>query len=449
MEDEKTIPVTEDPPAEEAKAEDLPIDEPPPAAPVKKKRAAPRKKAAPKKKGVTWPPTTAAAAPLAPAVPKPSRKSSPPKPLRASLYRKIAAVFIGLTVVVIGFVLYLTLSRATIRVTLKAQPVSTEALATVTPTPSGANDVLGKAVEVSLERTENVVLAGDGKPVAEKASGTVTIINTTSRAQPLVKTTRILSEGGVLFRITDGVTVPANGRVSVRAAADQPGKQGEIPASKFTIPGLAANLQDKIYAVSTEPMTGGERIVKVVTQADVDAAYKIVEDKLRAAAEGKLREAAGGAATGATAVAELTVTKRTTDAKIGAEASGVNVTVAIKATGVFYHASQLMEKLKAELAASMSGDRELVASADAPTIVIERVDAAAGTASISAKLSGSARLKSSSQAFDKEKLAGLSRADAIAYLNGFPEVESATITFRPSFLRSIPRLKDHIDIIIE
>lgn len=448
MEDEKTIPVTEDPQAEEPKADDLPIDNPPPA-PPKKKRAAPRKKAVPKKKGVTWPPTTIAVVPAVSPVLKPSRKSPPAKPLRASLYRKIAAVFIALTVVVVAFVLYLTLSRATIRVTLKAQPVSAELLATVTPTPTGANDVLGKAVEISLERTESVPLAGEGKPVAEKASGTVTVINLTSRNQPLVKTTRLLSEGGALFRITEGVTVPAGGRVNAHAAADQPGKQGEIPASKFTIPGLAANLQDKIYAVSTEQMTGGERIVKVVGQADIDAAYKIVEDKIRAEAERKLREAAGDAASGATAVAELTVTKRTTDAKVGVEASGVNVTVAVKAGGVFFSGEQLIGKLKAELAATMSADRELVATADMPVVTIDRLDASAGTASISAKLTGSARLKSSSQAFDKEKLAGLSRTDAIQYLNGFPEVESATITFRPSFLRSIPRLKDHIDIIIE
>lgn len=446
MEDDiKAIPIGDETP-EIKPVEDLPIDNPPP----KKKRAAPRKTPrtpkAPKKKGVTWPPVEASAPPKIKSKPTPTK----PPALRAPLYRKIAAVFIGLTVCVVAFVLYLTLSRATIKVSLKSQTVSAELAVTVTSNPgAGKNEILGKAVEVTLERTETVPVQGEGKPVAEKAGGTVTIVNLAAKDQALVKTTRLLSEGGVLFRITANVVVPKGGRVTVRAEADQPGKQGEISAGKFTIPGLPASLQDKIYAVSTEAMTGGERVVKVLTQGDIDAAYKTVEDKLRATAEAKLREAVGEAFKSAEAVASLTVTKRTTDATAGKEASAVAATVAVKASGIFYMKDQLAGKLAAELAASVSGDRNLSATSATPTVTIERVDAATGVGIMNVKITGSARLKASSQVFDKDRLAGLSRSEAETYLNGFPDVESVEIFFRPPFIHSIPRLKDHIDITIE
>lgn len=450
MEDEKTIPIQESPedPRPAAEPEDLPLDNPPPIPLVKAKK--PAKKPPSRKKRAP-----VVALPIKPEKPvKPAKTPAPPalppgRPLRASLYRKIAAVFIALTMVVIGFVLYLTLSRATIKVTLRTEPVRAEELVTVTASPGeGKREVAGKAVEISLEKTATIPISGDGAVVSEKAYGTVTLINLAGRDQPLVATTRLLSEGGVLFRLKQGVVVPKGGRIEAAVAADQPGKQGEIGPSKFTIPGLAAALQDKIYAVSTAAMIGGERTVKALSQADIDAAYKMVEDELKGDAETKLRAAAGDAGSGGGAIAELTVSKRSSDGVVGKEASAVTVTVGVRAVGVFYDADELAALMAAELAAGVPGDRALVGAPGAPTITIEKTDAAAGTAIIAVRVEGAARITSSSDIFDKERLAGLSRAEAARYFAGFPAVESIDIKFRPPFLRRIPRLKDHIDIII-
>ena len=95
------------------------------------------------------------------------------------------------------------------------------------------------------------------------ARGTVTLVNNSSGDQGLVRTTRLLSTEGVLFRTDETVTVPAGGSIDVVAYADQPGASGNIPASTFEIVALNPSLKAEIYATSANPMTGG--VLKKVT----------------------------------------------------------------------------------------------------------------------------------------------------------------------------------------
>lgn len=110
-------------------------------------------------------------------------------------------------------------------------------------------------IEVSVSAERDVPSASAARDGV--ATGTVTLVNETGAAQPLVATTRLLSEGGVLFRLRDRVTVPAGGTVEAAVYADQPGPSGDIGPSRFTIPGLSPALQASIYARSSSPMTGG------------------------------------------------------------------------------------------------------------------------------------------------------------------------------------------------
>jgi hypothetical protein len=124
----------------------------------------------------------------------------------------------------------------------------------------------GEYLEMSLEKTTE--FKATGEKVVDKngarARGVVTIFNYFSeKPQPLVKTTRVLSEGGKLFRLTKGIMVPGMkdgepGKVDVTVQADKPGSDYNIDESKFTIEGFKGNPKyEKFKVSSSSKMTGG------------------------------------------------------------------------------------------------------------------------------------------------------------------------------------------------
>src|SRR3989339_722163 len=132
------------------------------------------------------------------------RESAGGKPLSRSLkiYQRIAVAFVFATFFLLVAVLYLSISRATITITPTPKIVSIDADVQVVAAPSEAGELSGIVLNERLSASKIYVLPSEGASAVEaKAGGTVTLINETNTDQPLVATTRLLSEEGVLFRI--------------------------------------------------------------------------------------------------------------------------------------------------------------------------------------------------------------------------------------------------------
>lgn len=114
-----------------------------------------------------------------------------------------------------------------------------------------------RGTEITVERTVSGSYEHEATAVDGIAEGTFELVNETGNAQVLVATTRLLSEDGVLFRLKDRVSVPAGGRITATAAADQPGASGNVGPGRFTIPGLSTAQQSVIYAELKEEAVGG------------------------------------------------------------------------------------------------------------------------------------------------------------------------------------------------
>ena len=93
----------------------------------------------------------------------------------------------------------------------------------------------------------------------EKAQGLITVYNNYSTSdQPLLATTRFISDKGELFRIPKRVVVPGMGSVETTVFADQPCEEYNIKPSVFSIPGFAGtNKYTAFYAKSFSDFTGG------------------------------------------------------------------------------------------------------------------------------------------------------------------------------------------------
>ncbi len=125
-----------------------------------------------------------------------------------------------------------------------------------------------------------------------KARGVVIIRNYYSdKPQPLVKTTRVLSQSGKLFRLTKSVIVPGKkgeepGEIAVPVEADKPGQEYNIGPETFTIEGFKGGPKYEKFKVEAKgPMTGGvtsseHKVVAAVSKSDLDKARKITLEEL-------------------------------------------------------------------------------------------------------------------------------------------------------------------------
>lgn len=229
-------------------------------------------------------------------------------------FKKIFLVFGLIFVLAVSLAAgYLFLPKATIFITTKSKTKTVEAEMTGNVAVLEAdleNSVIpGKEVSVSEEISDNYPVSGSKKVSVQKSHGKITIYNEfSSSPQPLVATTRFLSDDGKLFRLVSSVTVPGtkkdgesvvSGEVEAEVAADESGEEYNIGPSKFSIPGFkdsGGGKYEKIYAKSEGSMTGGGNegnLANSLSQTDIDQAKENAVANLKSVAKEKLERAAG------------------------------------------------------------------------------------------------------------------------------------------------------------
>ncbi|MDP3985541.1 MAG: hypothetical protein Q8P82_02140 [bacterium] len=366
------------------------------------------------------------------------------------LYRRIAFSFLAVAVILLAVALSFSFSRATIVIKPKKEALSTQLSVDVRKTPA-EGEIQGRVFERVIKTAKTFAVKGDqATTIATRASGTVKLINTTSRSQPLVKTTRLLSKEGVLFRTDESVVVPATGSVEVLVHADQPGTSGEIGPSRFTIPGLWEGLQDKIYGESDASMCCGTESRRVITEEDLAAAEtELVATMIKEGME-KLRadEPDEAALQGEIILTEITEKK--SSAPVGSEQTEFTISLTVGLTAVFYDRGALETMVRETLRDLAGAERELVELDPSRVIVTaERVDVRTEAARLRVEATGLLVLRPDSGIFKKERLFSLDAAAVEAYFKTFHSVESVQIQFSLPWQTKIPRFKDQIEIRIQ
>ncbi len=366
------------------------------------------------------------------------------------MYQKASVAFVIVASLLLLAVLYLSISRAVIHVTPVPQTIDQTVNVVIVPEAVNEGEVTGYVVKERVSGAETVELSGEGaEPVPALATGTVTLKNETNVPQPLVATTRLLSEGEVLFRLKNNVTVPANGEVMAEVVADQPGESGNIEATKFTIPGLNAVKQQSIYAVSNGAMKGGVQFVRAVTQEDLDGVRVALESKLQQEALETWRSELSNEAFDGSSVVIDSVSLEYSANK-GDQVGVITLSATYDVTAVFYNQKLISDYVQNALLASLKDGID-IHTVDFSTLnaSIESVNVEAERAELSVALTGTTILSSSNEIFNGERFVGKSEKEVIALLKADPLVEEVDVTFTPFWLERMPTLKDHIEVKIK
>jgi len=374
------------------------------------------------------------------------------KPLSRSLrmYQHIAVAFVVITFLLLLCVLYLSVSRATIRIIADPKVIDVEAEVDVVAEPVEDGQVAGIVVETTIDKNRVFTLPSEGAtPVEEKASGYVTLINESAKEQPLVATTRLISQEGVLFRLQNFVTIPAQGQVEAFVKADVAGKGGEIGASKFTVPGLNATQQTQIYGVSVAPMTGGVQYVRVLTQADIDGAIASLSEEVLAEAKQELSTSIDRTKLDGESYEVETLTQ-STDVAVGAEVGSFTLTLKQKVTAVYYPKA-LVQNYAERLLAQQVPDGFRVSLINHQTMrsEVEDIDTVNAEAVITVYLDGLSIISEDAQTLDKDRFVGRAPHEVLTLLRASEAIQDVSVSFTPFWLKRVPTLQDHIKIVIE
>lgn len=371
-------------------------------------------------------------------------------PARAA---RIAWVGLALAVIIAAAVLLSATGRATVAVTLAVDEHEQPMMVRVEPANTARTPGQADVVFVAGDVVEST---GSGKAsktihstqvIPGYSHGLVTLINTSSRAQPLVSSTRLLSSDGVLFRISKSVVVPARGRVRVEARADSMGTDGDVPATHWKIPGLSNSLQRLIFGETQSPMTGGVTEVRRVDKVDIAEVVAKAEVDADRTAQNSITVAPT-----LFRFSRPTSSVRTLNAKEGGNVAELTADVRAVVTHVLIdpRAANVAVRAAIETAERIKGNDVVDIQGDVTTFALGKIFRAEGVAELSGSVKVRTRRKSDGLSSQLQTmLAGLSIEDATARVRARDGVQLANITPSPPWLWTMPGRSDHIMVLLK
>ncbi len=374
------------------------------------------------------------------------------KTVSLGTYKKIAISFVVLTIALVALVFYFSFARVSILLIPNQERISDLINVNVYDQSqeklAGAKDVVGsvKQIEISLSKEYQ---ATNREVLGEEVIGKIIIINKYIKNQPLVATTRLLSQDGKLFRLKNTVNVPAGGQIEVEVYADEPNTEMAIGPTTFTIPGLWAGLQDKIYGKSEAKMVYSEKVKIKIQQSDIDSAVKDLKDMLLEKTKNDIGDAYKNYDQVLYEVDNNSI-KQELDGKVGEEKPSFNLSMKTKVTIVAFGNEKIVDMANQKFALAIPDDREVIdLIADDFSYNLLNCNIEKLTAAVRVQVMAKTTIKDETNIVDREKLVGLTEAQLNEYLNNLPEIAGFEAKFFPSFVQKVPSLVDRIKIEIK
>jgi hypothetical protein len=380
-----------------------------------------------------------------------------PQPRRRGfrIGRLLVILILILAVGGITFGIMSRMSGAKVVVMPRQETVSVDAQFVATQ--SGASGLKFQTVTIAKDGKLPVV-ATDQELANIKATGIIVIYNNTNTSQMLVGNTRFQTTEGLIFRISQQVTVPArtteNGKIvpgSVEAAvtADAVGAQYNVGFKDFTLPGYKGDPKyEQIFAKSKTQIQGGfSGMRKKVDEKEMQAA----RDKIRTELKNNLiREIEKDIPTGYVLPTDAYLIEYETLPEAQTN-TGIELNERATFHGFIFTKADLAQEIAKKVKGTQTETADL-ANIDKLVFSLKPGSSAEPWKSetINFNLKGSTTLIAAINV-DKLKtdLLGKPKTSFDSILSGYPGIAKADVTIRPFWLSSFPNTRDEIVITVE
>jgi len=374
-----------------------------------------------------------------------------------NLYKKIAYFFIALVLLLVVIVLYFSFVRVKIILIPNQEKVSNNMIFEIYDKENGNSSkgmIAGAIREESIE-SSSVFEPSGTEVIGKEAVGEVTIINNYSQNQPLVASTRMIpvNNPDKLFRLKETVNVPAGEEVKAEIYADEPSPDMAIKATRFTIPGLWAGLQDKIYAESSNDIVYRQKVKKYIVDSDFDNAKKDLRQKLLSEAKEKINEDYKEYGEIIYKIDENSIVSDFSN-KTGDELDEFTGSIKADVIIVAFDSDKASDMAKKKFISSLSSNKELISFDDTNIIyALNNYNVSDGEATVNASFEGRTSIKENAKIIEVDKILGLKKDQLDTYLGDLSDIAGYEVKFYPSFLpdflKKVPRLVDKVQIEIK
>jgi len=372
---------------------------------------------------------------------------------KVNLYRRIAFLFVFLTLSLVGAVVYFSVGKLNIILIPNEERLSGNAIVDIysdetLDLASNNSSLYGIVEQIELEDSL-IQESSNIKVIGDTIEGKVTIQNKYSKNQPLVANTRLLSPDNKLFRTKKTVNIPAGGSVEVDIYADKVSSDMAIDPTTFTIPGLWLGLQDKVYGESKAKFVYKQEIEKYVQKTDIENAVNSIKVKLT----NKAKVDFGSSYKGYNKVIysiDDSAMKIESSSKVGDKIDRFEVKLRTKVSIIAFSEDEINKIAQDELFSIVPENKELI-EFDKANIVysLDNYDIGQGIATVNVAFEGKISLKENANLIDPYQIVGLNKEQLGDYLESFQSIAGYDLKFSPSFLEKIPRLVDRINIEIK
>jgi len=363
-----------------------------------------------------------------------------------------------LILLIAGVFLYITMVKATIEVTVRPEIAEDEVdivFTTTGPSDFSENILQAKTTTLKLSGKSTTNATGE-EEIGEKATGTVTIFNSSTSKKELPEGTVITSSNDLDFALDKIVIIASasgdifagiqSGTAKVPVTASGIGKEYNIPSgTTFTI-----GSDSTLGARNEEAFSGGSKEeVTVVSKNDIAKLTKDLPNSLQKTAEDQLSQRLGKREVLLTAYTEFTPSDKAFSATEGDEADTVTLESVVEFTGVFYDNSELIEFTKSRIKQEFAQDLTVDESGIRNTLSdIEENDENEYSASLAIEADLLPKIDIEKL---KEEFKGKSFDEVNRQFERLPQVINTHISLFPPvpFLPQImPRRSENIEIIV-
>ncbi len=355
----------------------------------------------------------------------------------------------------IGFGVSVFFKSAEIKVTPRS---TTEALsASFTAYKDSPSSNLSYQVVTTSTDLEAEVPSTKEEKVSRKASGVITISNTGMTSQKLIATTRLQTAEGLVFRMTEAVTIPAAmikggsavpGVADVKVEADKAGSEYNVPPKDFTLPGLKGTPRfTEITGKSKSAIAGGivgnqKVLTPDVLQASGFSMEKLLQEKLAKDITSQIP-------------ADLILYPASISysfgsvVQTGSDADGVILKKKGTISGILFDKGSLTRAITAKAMPEISSDAVKITNLDALSFAYATgTQANPNASSATFTLTGNTNIVWS---FDlnvlKTELLGLSKEKAKELIDSQKSISEAWIQTKPFWNRTIPKDPTKVKVI--
>ena len=377
-------------------------------------------------------------------------------------------LFLGgglLVLLIAGWVLAnIVLPKATITIKTDTTDVLSKVTITSSPAITEANidkkTIPGILKELKKTDTQKVPATGQ-KDMGTKASGTATFTTavscTTAQPNPVPSGTLItagnlsfVTQAGASFTYTGTTGSPPNVQCNWKTGAvdvlsDKAGDQYNLSARDYTVSGLSG------VSAKGSAMSGGtSKIIKVVSQQDVDGVKQKIIDAANTTANpelSKLLKDEGYFALTDTFASKdpLTVPSPAVDT----EAAEVTVNVTVTFTMAGANQDKLTEILEADIKRQIDSEKQNILSNGLDTTAV-RIDAKKPTGETTFTLETTAKAGVEQNEADiKQSVIGKKKNEVKSTLQSRPGVKDVTVQYGPFWVTKAPKNESKIRLIFE